>query len=370
MSGNINEVITNYLQGSVTEGEIQFLKNWLNESMENKKLFDEISDVWSATYSKKTNEFDAQKAFNNIKKQLSKSPKQVDFKARYQQNKSIKLYRNLLRIAAVFIVGLIIGNLILFEQKSNSVNRIESAITEITAPMGSKSKITLPDGTKVWLNAGSTIRYNTAFNQSNRKVTLEGEAYFDVVRKMKTPFLVVTSEVTIKVLGTAFNLKAYPGEGSVETTLVRGSLIVEKKDGEKQFTQTILAPKQRATYIKQTGQMFLSDTENQVLKKDKVKQLDQVKGKVLVSKEIDTEIFTAWKDNKLVFRNETFGSLAIKLERWYGVKISLADSEIKNYHFNGTIENETINDVMDIMKITLPIEYSISHNNITITKHK
>jgi ferric-dicitrate binding protein FerR (iron transport regulator) len=365
---NFNDLIVKYLSGCATKEESIRLQEWLSESDENKRMFDELSDVWHATSLKSSAKFDLIGGYHNVSKLLWNDS--GNDKSANPANKSIKLYRVALQVAAILIVALVIGILVTYQSGKRIQVANSNVQTEISAPLGSKTNIILPDGTKVWLNAGSTIRYNAAFNQTNRQITLVGEAYFDVVKKLKSPFLVITSDVTIKVLGTAFNLKAYPNEGSVETTLVRGSLIVEQNTGGGKTMQTILAPKQRATFVKQTGQMFLSETEAQVMKKEKVQQLEQVKGTVLVAKEIDTEIFTAWKDNKLIFRNESFESLVVKLERWYGVKISIPDEEIKKYHFNGTIENETINEVMDIVCYTLPVSYSILHNNITITKSK
>jgi ferric-dicitrate binding protein FerR (iron transport regulator) len=365
LNENKHELIINYLSGNASVNEIQILKDWLKESDENKRFFDEISDVWTASTSCSENDFNVVKGYQRVKKQLNNPVRPSK-----QQNKSLHYYRIFSGAAAVLVIALLLGIILIATSKKVQTSITENTITEITAPLGSKTKVTLPDGTKVWLNAGSTIRYNSAFNSTNRKVNLEGEAFFDVMKKKNNPFLVVTPEITIKVLGTAFNVKAYPKEGSVETTLVRGSLIVEQTSSNGAKTQNILAPRQRATLVKQTGKILLSDTESQVLKKEKVQKIEQFKGKVLLTKEIDTDIFTAWKDNRLVFRNETFESLSVKLERWYGVKITFADSEIKNYHFNGTIENETINDVLDIVKLTLPVDYTVLHNNITITKHK
>jgi transmembrane sensor len=360
-----HSLIVAYLQGRANREEITAMKAWLEESAENKRIFDELFDIWSVSAQRDANEFNAVDGYRKIRDHIKDQDNIQAF-----SKVSMKGYRIALRIAAVLVIGLVLGILFILKSKNTAIVNNNLLLTEISAPLGSKTKVVLPDGTKVWLNAGSTIRYNSSFNINNRNITLEGEAYFDVLKNTKIPFLVQTPDVTVKVLGTAFNVKAYPKEGSVETTLERGALIVEQTKPDGDHIQTVLAPRQRATLVKQTGKMYLSETETQVLKKEKVHTLDMAKGMVLVSKEVETQIFTAWKDNRLVFRNETFESLAVKLERWYGVKIILADNEIKYYHFNGTIENETINDVLDIVRLTLPIDYTILHNNITITKKK
>jgi ferric-dicitrate binding protein FerR (iron transport regulator) len=363
----MEEIIINYLCGRATEEEIKELQNWLSLGEENKRTYDEIADIWNGTVRVNKQKFDAKAALGKVQLITRKKNNKV-FVQSSNQAKSDKFYAYANKIAAFFIIALLIGNLILFQQYKSITISNKNIYTEIVAPVGSKSNITLPDGTQVWLNSGSKIKFGALFNKSDRNVIIEGEAYFDVIKNKKMPFLVITPDVTIRVLGTAFNVKAYPDEGSIETTLVRGSLIVEQKTDASKTSQTILAPNQRATFVKKSGKLYLSDIENQVLKKDKIDRIEKLKGKVLVSKQIDTDVFTAWKDNRLVFRNESFKSLAVKLERWYGVKITIVDIEIEEYHFNGTIENETINDVMEIIKYALPINYTIQHNNIIIKK--
>ena len=364
---DITILIIKFLQGRCDEQETRSLYEWLNTDADHKRIFDEISDLWSATLTGNPQAFDAFSALKKVKDKTIRSGNKV----RKTNNKSIELsipYR-LLKVAAIFIFALIIGSLAFYFV--TSYNEVPSAdglnlTTEIAAPIGSKSHVVLPDGTKIWLNAGSSLKYSSSFNKGQREVSLVGEAFFDVAKKKGAPFFVKTNEVTIKVLGTAFNVKAYPNEGSVSTTLVRGSLVIEHRTKGKAVLQTVLEPNQQATYIKNSGQLLLSSAESETLNKEKIHKIDQIKGKILLTKKIDTEPFTAWKDNRLVFRNESFESLAIKLERWYGVKINIKGDEIKNFHFNGTIENETVDDVMKIIKYALPIDYDIKHNVISI----
>jgi len=354
----IIELLIKKLRGRETLDELKIIRNWLNESMENKRFYDELNDIWQAITPKEQSKFDA---FNALKKVRSRIgvPKS-DYIAFSDRSLSVALKR-ILQIAALLIVSFGLG-MLSFYFISRKTTSNENQLTEIVAPLGSKSQVSLPDGTKVCLNSGSKLRY---FNQKSREVILEGEAFFDVTKKDGQQFLVKTKDITIRVLGTAFNVKAYLNEGSVETTLVRGSLAVEQFSEGKELTKTLLEPNQRATFIKNDGTLYLSETEKQVIKKEKSKA---IRGHVIVSKMIDTEIFTAWKENRLIFRNETFESLVVKLERWYGVQINIADEEIKKYHFNGIIVNETIQDVLEIIKYTLPIRYSIQHNVIVVQK--
>ena len=367
MDDQLNQIIINYLKGEASSDEQQKLSHWLDENTENKKRFDQFSDIWFGTSSGLRNKlnFNSLEALKKVNQKINQNKRQPNSK------KLIELtgIQALLRIAAVMLITFGLSFLAFWQFYSGKKISTSHLITEVTAPIGSKSKVTLPDGTKIWLNAGSTIRYNGDFNKINREIKLEGEAYFDVTKNKQMPFIVHTlSNINIRVLGTAFNLKAYPREGSVETTLVRGSLIVEQ-GGSKDKQETTLAPNQRATYIKKEGKVFLSEIDKQTLKTESPQKLEQIKEKVLFAPKVETEIFTSWKDNKLVFRNEGFESLAVKLERWYGVQINFVGNEIKNYHFNGAIENETINDVFNIISYTLPIKYTIQHNVITVSKN-
>ena len=367
MDDQMNHIIINYLKGEASSDEQQKLSYWLDENTENKKRFDQFSDIWFGASSGLRTKLN----FNSLEALKKVNQKIRQNKIHPNSKKLIELTRiqALLRIAAIVLITFGLSFLAFWQFYSGKKISTSHLITEVTAPIGSKSKVTLPDGTKIWLNAGSTIRYNGDFNKINREIKLEGEAYFDVTKNKQMPFIVHTrSNINIRVIGTAFNLKAYPREGSVETTLVRGSLIVEQ-GGSKDKKETTLAPNQRATYIKKEGKVFLSEIDKQTLKTESPQKLDQIKERVLFASKVETEIFTSWKDNKLVFRNEAFESLAVKLERWYGVQINFAGDEIKNYHFSGAIENETINDVFNIISYTLPIKYTIQHNVITVSKN-
>jgi transmembrane sensor len=335
MNEGIFDIIIRQLKGLTNSLEEAMLANWLNESEENKRAFDEISDIWTATAKPdKRNPFDSKIAFENVKRQIGLT----------KRKSFISFWRNanFYKIAAGIIIsfglGFLVNKLLSEKQLTNS-----DVITQVTAPIGSKSKVVLPDGTNVWLNSGSTICYNSSFNKIKREIKLEGEAFFDVHKNKNLPFVIQTSNsLFVKVLGTAFNLKAYSSENFIETTLERGSLIVERTVGDKIY-ETKLVPKQRATFNK-------------------------VEKKMQVSIENDPTIFSAWRNNELIFRNEPFESLVIKLERWYGVSIIIKDKEIKYFHFNGTIQNESITDVMNIIKYTLPINYTLAHNQIVISK--
>jgi ferric-dicitrate binding protein FerR (iron transport regulator) len=353
-------LIIRRLNNSINDEEAAQLRKWIESSPENRRIFDEVSDIWLASAVNSEKDFNSFEALEKVKLRLAEK----------KTNKKRKIFLNpLLKIAAFafFLIG--IGALSYYSGVSK--NKPTSDFTLIEAPMGSRTKVCLPDGSKIWLNGGSNLKFSNTFNKSDRNVTINGEGYFDVTHNKNLPFIVNTSEIRIKVLGTAFNIKAYPEEGLVETTLERGSLAIEKLTVEgKSIPQAVLEPNQRATFIKNEGKVHLSDIDKKATREKPEEYREPVKEQLVISKKIDTHVFTSWKDDKLVFRNEPFESLTIKLERWYGMSIVIEDEEINKYHFNGTFEKETIHDVLNIIHFTLPIKYTINHDQIFISMDK
>lgn len=270
-----------------------------------------------------------------------------------------------LKFAAVFIVGFLLAWMVQQFIIKPAQTLPGLSYNEVHIPFGSKSKIVLSDGTQVWLNSGSTIKYPGIFSNKERKVFLEGEAFFDVARDESCPFIVNTSEINIKVLGTTFNVKSYPDENIVETTLVSGSLEIEtRKAGSKKKSQLRLSPNQKATFTKNTSSILLQDIAHPAdLKPAVIKKID-------IEQEVNTDIITSWKDDKLVFSRERFEDIAVKLERWYDVQIILEDEEVKNYLFTGTFDKETIEQAIDALKIASSFESSIDKNTILIYSEK
>lgn len=370
LSTNMQEeliyLIIKRLTSTINSEEAAALQAWISESKDNQRIFNEVSDIWLATYTNSTSEFNSFEALKKVKMKLNETPKESS------QQKSKIFINPWLKVAAFALFLITVGGLGYYAGVAK--NAPPSSFTEIEAPMGSRSRVNLPDGTKVWLNGGSNLKFSNSFNKTDRNITITGEGYFDVSHNENLPFVVNAKEIRIKVLGTAFNIKAYPDE-AIETTLERGSLAIEKiTENGSSIPQTVLEPNQRATYIKNLQGKHLSDIDKLAKREQDIRQNREVNSdsqeQLLISKNVETHIFTSWKDNKLVFRNEPFESLTIKLERWYGVSIKIEDAEIEKYHFNGTFEKETIQDVLKIIHYTLPIKYTFDHDQISISLDK
>lgn len=357
------DLIVGHLNSDNTEDESKRLNEWLSGDELNKKLFDEVRDLWLlANQSNRNEKFDTLTALENVKKKIRKKQKKI----------VLSVNSILYRVAAIFVISFAIGVIVHYlynNSKNLHTGKQLAELIEINAPKGSKSFVKLPDGSQVWLNSDSKLFYSSDFGKNERTVKLVGEAFFDVEKNKDLPFKVNTSEVTINVTGTMFNLKAYPDENTIETTLEEGEVIIEKKDSKNKEKIVTLKPKQRAVFTKDKNETIVTETENPDLIKESTPNNKLETEPIVVDDNIDTELFTSWKENKLVFRDEKLKEVFVILERWYGVKFDVVDDEILNYHFIGTIENETVTEVMKVIQFTLPIQFDIEQNIITIQQN-
>ncbi len=239
----------------------------------------------------------------------------------------VRLYQSLLAVAAVLMIGLVIGSLYYVSRFTPEI------ITQnISTPYGGKTQFILPDGSTVWLNSGSSFNYPSRFD-GDRIVELSGEAYFKV-EKQKEPFRVKTKYGEVEVLGTEFNVKAYDNETFL-TTLEKGSVVFTNKFGK----QAKLEP----------GMQVVFDSVDFRMRR------------------VETKLYTSWKDGKLIFRDEPLKNIITQLERWYNVEIVLQDDRIKNLKYNGTIEMESFSEVLELIKVTTPIKYSFDRKTRILT---
>ncbi|MBS1946425.1 MAG: FecR family protein [Bacteroidetes bacterium] len=236
---------------------------------------------------------------------------------------------------------------------------------EIATKNGSKTNLILPDGTKVWLNAGSRLTYDSSYNKNIREVSLSGEGFFDVVKNKERPFIIHASNINIKVLGTEFNVRSYPNEKTTEAALIRGSIEVTFKN--KPAKKIILKPNEKIIVENVIQGKETGDAGNN--RPAKMKDIaDEVAIKALTHEQKTGDIIeTSWVENKLVFQDESFEDIARQLERWYGVTITFQNKQLKENHLTGSFKNETIRQALDALKFTAPFNYSIdSNNNIII----
>lgn len=239
----------------------------------------------------------------------------------------------------------------------------------ISAQNGSRSRSMLPDGTTVWLNAGSKLYYGGDFKGATREVKLEGEAFFDVVKDPQHPFIVHTSGIDIRVLGTAFNVKSYPEDKTVETTLYRG-LVKVFRHGDSLHTVVELKPNEKVSLIKEEAATSISEVSNKEGKGvlPKITTTSYNLSFIDSTKKESERFETAWLYNRLEFKGDKFDQLALKMERWYNINIIFEDDAVKNLSFYGSFEKETPEQAFIALHKAVPsFNFKIDDNDVFIS---
>lgn len=248
--------------------------------------------------------------------------------------------------AAVLVLG--VGAALLYRGNKQEAVAGNAPIhnKEIATRYGTRGYQELPDGSKLWLNAGSKVTYA----EGRRELTLVGEAFFDIKHDPEHPFIIHTGKLDIKVLGTSFNIKAYPNDSTVETTLINGKVEIDWPGGAQ--AGIVLRPSEKV--VVPVGK--IQRTETLVERK-----------MVVPDTQYKTLIETSWVEDKLVFRNETFSDASKKLERWYNIHISFEDKRYLEDRLTAYFKDQPIKNVMDALQISLGFHYRIEGDTIHIT---
>ncbi|MGV8092905.1 MAG: FecR family protein [Mangrovibacterium sp.] len=230
------------------------------------------------------------------------------------------------RIAAILLLPLLLGSVFLYMQFRSYLSQ-QDVFVEVTSPAGSRTMFNLPDGSTVWLNGNSQIRYPAVFNE-NRKVEITGEAFFKVESDRENPFFVEAKDLFVRATGTEFNVLAYPDEAAVSVILKEGKV-------------TVLDNRQSVLQEMTTGYLYQYDGQT-------------VAGKYV---EVDAENYAGWINGKLIFENATMEEVVRRMEHWYGVSIEIADKELLKLHFKATFINESIEEALKLLQSTATFNY-------------
>lgn len=320
---NIHELIVRMFSGEASPEDKKKIEAWLRKSQDNRDFFNDLEAIWSGTEENTDESYYVDEA---IRKFIERT------RSSNEKNKNKSLVKSILRYAAIFVFILAIPFTWLLVRNSVPVT---DSTTTVMCEHGDKTSIILPDNSKVWLNSGSQITFSNNFEKGSRSVFLEGEAYFDVMKNPDNPFFVNTPGMNVKVLGTQFNLKAYPDEETVSVTLVAGSLQVSNSEETAMVTP---------------GQKLLYEKANHSLTIDNLTDLASE---------------TEWTNGRLVFRNESLEELELKLERWFDVEIEFADETVRTRRFSATLERESILEVISCFGNSQYVDYQVKGNVIT-----
>jgi transmembrane sensor len=367
MKENIHEIITRILSGESTSQDNHDLISWLNLNQENIDEFHEKERVWNAinvVFAKE--KYDDKAAYDRFIDGIGRSGRKSS-----SESVTKRFLAGTLKWAAIGLILIGFGSLFFFI--SDLGPETEADNYEVIVPLGSRSNLILTDGTSVWLNADSRLSYSKNFGEGDRSVHLEGEGFFQVARDNKHPFTVITSEVEVVALGTSFNVKSYTEEDVIQTTLVSGSIQVNRINHRATEKGLTLEPNQQLTYYRGTRQLSVSsgDSKEDVLdieKQDKIRRpaADELP-RAILRRGVDPEIFTAWKDNRLILDDEPFESIAIKLERRFGTNIIIQDEAIANRRFIGKFDEITMEQALKALQFVSPFDYYMENDTIYIS---
>ena len=320
---HIDELIATYLTEGLDKNALAELKAWIAASPENKNYFIQQREVWFSAVSREAaSKYNKDKAFDTFKKRIG-NRKEIEKTSHHGFRLSM-----LWRYAAIIAVILAVG---CFSYWQGGVNVKDTfADISVEAPLGSRTKLYLPDGTLVWLNAGSKIIYSQGFGVDDRRLRLEGEGYFEVMKNEEVPFEINTKELNLRVLGTKFNFRNYPDDEEVTVNLMEGKVAL--RNGIREMPELYLTPDEKMVLNKVTGQMVKSSTR-------------AAKANV-------------WINDELFFDEELLEDIAKKLMRSYNVKVEVADS-LRNKRFYGSfgISANTIDKILDVMASTQQMNY-------------
>jgi len=322
--------IKKYLEGKTTLAESEQIRNWLINPENDVELRQILGEIWI------NSEIHLKGQAPDFNRMLDQVHHQINNKQIHQlksRTLSTRIYQVFSKVAAILILPLLLLSVYFYFNPANSSTEIfANTFREIYTKPGTRTQIDLPDGTRVWLNDGTTFRYPEQFTGCTREVFVDGEAYFEVKSDPKNPFVVNNPMMNTVVTGTHFNLNAYSTDNYFEATLLEGKIHLKNEDN------------------------------NLVMKPGEQVQFDSTLEKI-VQTTVDPQNAAAWVDGKLIFKDEKLETAIKKLARWYNVEIVLTDPEIYNYLMTATIQDEKLDQSLKLIALALPVKFEFKKVN-------
>lgn len=313
------DLFEKFLDNRASDEEICLLRSIIRSDRNIQRLFEEKLVASNPAMDENAK----QRIFGNIRKEIRTNKKAISVP---------QTWKKVSQWAAILLLPVLSAfSVYYFTQKSAHAQQP----TIITAQNGEKAEVILPDGSKVWINSGSTLTYQHDFNRKSRPVYLEGEAYFEVAKDKERPFVVKTQSMDVQAIGTTFNVRSYKSEQQVSAILLSGKVKVSALGKE-----TLLNVNQRATFDKYS--------------------------KVLSTDNVEANNFVEWKKGNIYFNNQTFNDIAQTLSRIYNVDIQFASEELRPMRFSGTLGSSGIKNALDILSLTSPMYYDVKDTTIIL----
>lgn len=382
---SLASLIAKYTRGSISEGEWVELHKWISASDSNKLLFERLTNnvvsnlkyrdnvlssankdmVWAKIESKLRKKKNAH-IFNAIKIAasiiivvgvfsvlmlnrnpydrmentiaVSESSSVVSPTLITSDGKAFSLDENIEISENNVVVSNAHKQLVYAADKSTALANPKTTYNTIVVPKGGDYKLILADGTQVWLNSDTKLKYPSNFNGAYRKVFLEGEAYFDVTKDKKHPFVVNVNGMNVKVLGTSFNVNGYLDSKDVVTTLVEGKVKVENIDKN---TSRIILPNEQIIYSRESGDFMKSV--------------------------VNTQLYTSWRNGRFVFCEETLENIMTRLSRIYDIDVFYMSKDIKQMRFSGDLQRyDDVEKILDMLEVTKKVKFNKNKNTVIV----
>lgn len=338
------ELIEKYLNNRCNEEDLKTILYWFQESSKTSDSVNLLSGFWeeiSTEEGPRKTDFDMILDKIHHKINLAHSEKILgisdnNFRKYKRKQYLIALLRNAAAILLLPAIGFGLFITSRYHSVTSDQKSLNQAYNEVFSSVDAITKVTLPDGSNVWLNHSSSLKYPAAFYGNTRFVELKGEGYFEVVHNTRIPFIVKAGEISVLARGTTFDISAYPDEDRIETSLIEGNVELKKyrPDGS---TMNLLSmkPNDMVVYKKATEEIG--------------------------TRTVKDDRYFSWKGGKLVFNKEPMSEVIKKLSRWYNVEIRIEDSELYNLTYTATFMNETLPQVLELIAMVTPVRYTISN---------
>lgn len=326
---DIDKLLADYLRGELSDDDRKTIEQWLDEDPEHKTHLDSLAEVWKLPlqYTPLPNtDSERQQLWSRLNPE---NKDELPAVRRHSFTKTVMKYA-----AALVLASSLVTALYTFRTATHVPQVV--TLTERTNPLGQKSRIQLPDGSRVWLNAGSSLSYSSDFGSVNRRLQLEGEAFFEVKKDTRLPFEVVTDRMVVTALGTSFNVNAF--HNSKKVALRTGKVKV----------QCLGTPEPSCSEI------YLNPGE-----------MASLNGDFEITKFHHSDPFD-WKDGRLTFHHASYNEVIDVLGRWYNVRIETTGKLDKEWDYSGTFENEVLENVLESLAFSEKINYEIHGSQVEI----
>jgi ferric-dicitrate binding protein FerR (iron transport regulator) len=361
------QVLMRYLEGTGSYEDTCKVKEWFSDATaSDDELYKKSLQFWDGISLEP----------NIIEYNETNTLDQIHHKIKIEEvvflNKS-NIFKAITRYAAIFILAFSFSGILFFYAGKNRVTKPKQSFSELIVPLGSRVQFSLPDGTAVTLNAGSKLKYDNRFGITERVVHLEGEGYFKVAKDASKPFTVKTQYLNVFALGTEFDVKAYPDDKTIETTLVEGSIEIKSITDKKNAEVHVLKPNQKLTFFKKDSTIVdettpineKTENKNQPVHEQKLVSIPR-----LVTEDVNIEPVISWKENRWIFEKQSLSQIAVDLERKFDVQIKFESDRLKAFRFTGILISEPIEQVLEVMSITAPINFKLKGRVVTLSENK